>query len=91
MNMQLVVDLMIYLGIVLMLNNIIGYIKYERYVRIEGIWEMDYRILYIPIGLLILFFLGYFGVVLYGKPDIIIASILLGGSIFVFADRKSVV
>ena len=88
MNMQLVVNLMIYLGIVLMLNNIIGYIKYERYVRIEGIWEMDYRILYIPIGLLILFFLGYFGVVLYGKPDIIIASILLGGSIFVFAMLK---
>ena len=86
--MQLVVNLMIYLGIVLMLNNIIGYIKYERYVRIEGIWEMDYRILYIPIGLLILFFLGYFGVVLYGKPDIIIASILLGGSIFVFAMLK---
>ena len=25
---------------------------------------------------LILFFLGYFGVVLYGKPDIIIASVL---------------
>lgn len=76
---------MIYLGIVLMLNNIIGYIKYERYVRDENIWERDPRILYIPIGLLILFFLGYFGVVLFGHPGILIASILLGGSIFVFA------
>ena len=83
--MEIVVNLMIYLGIVLMLNNIIGYIKYERYVMREGIWERDPRILYIPIFLLILFFLGYFGVVLFGKPGILIALILLGGSIFVFA------
>ena len=83
--METVINLMIYLGIVLMLNNIIGYIKYQRYVKEEGIWERDPRILYIPILLLILFFLGYFGVVLFGNPGILIALILFGGSIFVFA------
>ena len=83
--METIISLMIYLGIVLMLNNIIGYIRYARYVIREGIWGRDPRILYIPIILLILFFLGYFGVVLFGDPGILIALILLGGSIFVFA------
>lgn len=76
---------MIYMGIILMLINIIGYIKYERYVIKQGIWGSHRETLYIPIILLILFFMGYIGVQFLGKPDMLVASILFGGSIFVFA------
>ena len=83
--MELGVSLMIWAGILLMLLNIIGYIRYERYVIKQGIWGTHHEVLYIPIILLILFFLGYIGVELFGKPDILIASILFGGSVFVLA------
>lgn len=83
--MNLLIGIMINAGIALMLVNIIGYIRYERYVRKQGIWGSNPEVLYIPIVLLVMFFIGYIGVEILGKPDMLIASILFGGSIFVFA------
>lgn len=75
--------LMVYTGAVLMLINIIVYIRFERQVRVMGSWEKERRLLYLPIVLLILFLIGYVFIGVFGRPDKVIASILFGGSIFV--------
>lgn len=41
-------------------------------------------ILCIPIVLLVFFLLGYIAVGIFGRPYLIVAGILFGGSIFVF-------
>ncbi|MBQ6442663.1 MAG: HD domain-containing protein [Lachnospiraceae bacterium] len=43
----------------------------------KGVWE------YAALSLLIFFFIGYILVAILGKPDLVIAGILFGGSIFV--------
>ena len=76
---------MILSGAVLMVYNIYAFLRYAQLVRSrEGFLEENSVFLYIPIGLLIGFFLGYVGIALFGKPDLLVAGILLGGSIFVF-------
>jgi uncharacterized membrane protein (DUF485 family) len=45
---------------------------------------MTRAILPIPLILLICFLIGYLAVALFGTPDLIIAGILFGGSVFVF-------
>ena len=76
--------LMIYAGSVLMAYNIYGYLCFSRDVRKHGNWDREQRLFYIPIWLLIMFFIGYLVVGLFGKPDLVMAGILFGGSIFVF-------
>lgn len=83
--MGIVVDIMIYAAIALMMVNIIGYFRYSRYVQKQGIWNGSAFLLYLPAGLLVLFLLGYVGVQLMNRNDILVASILFGGSIFVLA------
>ena len=83
--MGIVVDIMIYAGIALMVVNIIGYIRYSRYIQKQGIWNGNALLLYLPTNLLVLFLLGYIGVQLMNRDDLLVASILFGGSIFVFA------
>ena len=83
--MGIVVDIMIYAGIALMVVNIIGYIRYSRYIQKQGIWNVNALLLYLPTNLLVLFLLGYIGVQLMNRDDLLVASILFGGSIFVFA------
>ena len=56
----------------------------SRDVRKHGNWDQEQRLFYIPIWLLILFFIGYLIVGLFGKPDLVIGGILFGGSVFVF-------
>ena len=75
---------MIYAGSALMAYNIYRYICFSRDVRKHGNWDQELRLLYFPIWLLIMFFVGYLLVGIFGKPDLIIAGILFGGSIFVF-------
>ena len=75
---------MVYLGSALMAVNIFRYVRFSRRIRGKGRWDRERRILSIPIFLLTLFLAGYLAVGLFGKPDLIIASILFGGSIFVF-------
>ena len=79
-----VIYAMVYLGSALMVYNIYGFVRFARYIRGMKMWRWGSRILYIPIVLVVSFLLGYLAVGLFGKPDIIIAAILFGGSIFVF-------
>ena len=76
--------LMIYAGSALMAYNIYRYICFSRDVRKRGNWDQEQRLLYIPIWLLVMFFIGYLVVGIFGKPDLVMAGILFGGSIFVF-------
>ena len=76
--------LMIYAGSVLMAYNIYRYICFSRDVRKHGNWDQEQRLFYLPIWLLVMFFVGYLVVGFFGKPDLVMAGILFGGSIFVF-------
>ncbi len=81
---RLLVYGMIYLGSALMAYNIYGFITFIRSVRKRRSWSGKDRALFIPVFLLIVFLLGYLTVAFFGKPDLVVASILFGGSIFVF-------
>ena len=76
--------LMIYAGSALMAYNIYGYMCFSRDVRKHGNWDKERRLFYLPILLLIMFFVGYLIVGFFGKPDLIMANILFWGSVFVF-------
>ena len=82
--MTSLIQIMIGLGILLMIINVIFYVRFERLTKERGGFESG-RVLYFPILLLVLFLAGYIAVWLFGDPDLIIAGILLGGSIFVLA------
>ena len=75
---------LIILGSALMLFNIIGFISYARFVKGRDNWSKGSGVLYIPIVFLCLFLVGYLVVGIFGKPDLVMAGILFGGSIFVF-------
>ena len=79
---------MVYLGSALMIYNIYGFVRFARYIRGIKTWGRNNRVLYLPIVLLVCFLLGYLMVGLFGKPDLVIAGILLGGSVFVFVMYK---
>lgn len=82
--MQYVIDIMIYLGSALMVYNIYGFIRFARYIKGKKTWNRDGRILHIPIVLLVFFLAGYLVIGVFGAPDMMMACILLGGSVFVF-------
>ena len=82
--MDVFIYLMIYVGSALMAYNIYRYICFSRDVRKHGNWDQEQKLFNIPIVLLILFFVGYLIVGFFGKPDLVMAGILFGGSIFVF-------
>lgn len=79
---------MVFLGAALMIYNIYGFIRFAVFVRGQKSWKRNALILYIPIILLVFFFLGYVAVGAFGKPDLITAGILFGGSVFVFIIYK---
>ena len=81
---DVLIYLMIYAGSALMAYNIYRYVCFSRDVRKHGNWEKEQRLFRIPILLLILFFAGYLIVGIFGKPDLVMAGILFGGSVFVF-------
>lgn len=81
---QLMIYLMVYLGSALMIYNIYGFIRFSRYVKGKTSWEEGSLILYVPIILLVFFLAGYLAIGIFGSPDLIVAGILFGGSIFVF-------
>ena len=81
--LNLVIHAMVYLGSTLMVYNIYGFVRFARNVQGNDDWGRDRRILYIPIILLVFFLLGYLIVGVLGNPDIVMAGILFGGSIFV--------
>lgn len=75
---------MVCLGSILMAYNIYGFVRFSRRCRSYDYWNEEAGILYVPIVLLVLFFLGYLAVGIFVAPDIIVSSILFGGSIFVY-------
>ena len=77
-------EAMVYLGSVLMAWNVYRYIRFSRDVSTAGNLKQETRILNLPILLLVLFLCGYLAIGFFGKPDMIMAAILFGGSIFVF-------
>ena len=79
---------MVYLGSALMVYNIYGFVRFARYVRRLQFWAGSDVILHTPVVLLVLFLLGYLAVGIFGQPDLIVAGILFGGSIFVFVMYK---
>ena len=74
---------MIYCGIVIMVYNVVQYVRFAGSLRSTGDWDRERLIFNIPVILLVLFLAGYIAVALFGKPDIIVSAILFGGSIFV--------
>lgn len=82
--MQWLIYGMVYLGSLLMVRNIYGFVQFARYIKERKNWGKEIRILYIPIFLLVMFLLGYLGIGIFGKPDLLVACILFGGSVFVF-------
>ncbi|MBQ4382509.1 MAG: response regulator [Oscillospiraceae bacterium] len=77
-------DTMIYLGALLMVFNIYGFIRFARFVKGLKMWGGRNAVLYVPIVLLVLFLVGYLAVAFFGSPSLTVAGILFGGSIFVF-------
>ena len=75
---------MVFLGAALMVWNIICFIRYARFVRGQKSWRRSGWLLQVPIVLLVLFLLGYLLVGILGEPDLIMAGILFGGSVFVY-------
>jgi len=74
---------MIYGGSLLMAYNIGRYYLFLRKISGFGEWERMRALAIVPFALLIAFLVGYLCVALFGEPDLVIAGILLGGSIFV--------
>lgn len=79
-----VIFVMIILGSLLMVYNIIGFVRFANRIKSMKNWGGRNEILNIPITLLVLFLIGYLAVGFFGDPDLIIAGILFGGSIFVY-------
>lgn len=80
--------IMVFLGSALMVYNIYGFISFSRSLRVKRGLGRHNKALYIPVILLILFLAGYIAVGFFGKADIIVSGILLGGSVFVFVMYK---
>ena len=83
-EMKFVINSMVYIGAALMVYNICGFIRFARAVKMQKSWKRDNVILHVPIVFLVLFLLGYLAVGIAGHPDLIVAGILFGGSIFVY-------
>ena len=79
-----VIDAMIFAGSGLMVYNIYGFIRFERYIKRKKTWNGKNGILYLPILLLLFFLAGYLVIGIFGKPDLMMGGILFGGSVFVF-------
>jgi len=73
-----------FLGSLLMVYNIYCFVKFVRYIQKLKSWNRKSGILYIPVILLVCFLVGYLAVTIFGAPDPVVASILFGGSVFVY-------
>ena len=72
----------VYLGVLLMLYNILQYSRFIRIIRERGIWVEKQELLYIPVFLLVLFFISYMLVSVFSTPDLITGTIMLSGAVF---------
>lgn len=81
--MNLLTYCMIACGSLIMVYNIYRYGCFLKDGTIAGLLSAGRAILYTPFVLLVLFLIGYIWVGFFGKPDVMVGSILFGGSIFV--------
>ena len=81
--LQYLIYAMVYLGAALMVYNIYGFIRFAHFIKGRRMLNSSNAILYIPILLLVFFLIGYLVIGFFGKPDLIMAGVLFGGSIFV--------
>jgi len=82
--MKTIAAVMILAGGILMLVNIVRYYSFVKALRQTQRLEWRTELVYVPFVLMILFLLGYIGVGVSGRGDMLVAAILLGGSIFIF-------
>ncbi len=82
--MNVLNQVLVFLGSALMVYNIVGFVRFARYVRTLNAKKSISSALVLPIVLLVLFLLGYLSVGFFGRPDPVISGILFGGSVFVF-------
>ncbi|MDO4797681.1 MAG: ATP-binding protein [Coriobacteriales bacterium] len=82
--MDILETIMVYAGSVLMVYNIAHCYSFVRRMRESGSWHRSLFILYVPLILLVSFLAGYLVVGIFGDPDLVVAGILFGGSVFVF-------
>lgn len=75
--------IMVFGGAALMIYNIYGFIRFVKRIRLHSAFARKDGIFAAPVALLVMFLLGYLAVGVFGKPDLIVAGILFGGSIFV--------
>lgn len=82
--MSALIYALIIFGSALMVYNIIRCVRFVRKAsRMDGLIS-EKALLYGPPLLLVLFLVGYLLVGFFGKPDILVAAILAGGSVFVY-------
>ncbi len=83
-TLEILINILIYSGSALMVYNIVRYGMFVN--RSAGLERKNRKggLIIIPLLLLIFFLVGYIGVGISGIADILIASILFGGSVFVF-------
>ena len=81
--MTILIYTLIYAAIAVMAYNIVRYLGFMRRICSIGDTDLPCCVIAAPGVLLAAFFVGYLAVALFGEPDIIIAGILFGGSLFV--------
>lgn len=77
--------ILVLLGSAIMAFNIYLYVRYLMRMSSSENWGTERQLFVIPVVLLVLFLLGYLVVGLVGKPDMVVAFILFGGSLFVLS------
>lgn len=82
--MKLAIYLMIYSGSALMVYNIIRYYKFARDIKQLGVLEKRRTFIDLPFFLLVFFLIGYLVTGLFGNPNLMMAGVLFGVSIYVF-------
>ena len=82
--LDVVIYTMIYVGSAVMLFNVFGFFLFAYNMAKENRSKKGNIVYYVPFILVVLFLLGYLGVAIWGKPDLLVAAILFGGAIYVF-------
>ena len=82
--MKILIPCMIYLGSALMVYNILHYYRFAQKMKKTDVLELRRGFLDVPLLFLIFFLIGYLATAVVGDPTLVMGSILLGGSIFVF-------
>ena len=81
--MEAIIYILIYGGSAIMLFNIIGFFYFAHSMSKRNPSRTSNVLFFIPAILVTLFFLGYLGVAIWGKPDWLVAAILFGGAVYV--------